>query len=359
MTYAKKILPLVSMLSMLSMFQIASTGCKRHDKATTAETAKVSIKVVDDSLSNGNLHAGAYSGTTESGETTVVSFSVPGTITATYADVGQQVVKGQRLAAIKSGNLRDADNMAQAELAEARDAYARMKKLHDANALPDIKWVEVQQKLKQAENAASIARRGVGDAVIYAPMTGMISEKMADSGQTVVPSQPVYSIVNLNKMQIAISVPEEDIDLFRQGMTADVGFDNIDCATLRGILRQKGVNADPLTRAYKVKFDIPNPDNRILPGMIGNVAIGKTAAKCDGENIRNARYELPSQAVLLDSDNRRFVWIVSKGKAERRFVEADELSADGVYVTKGLTPGDSVIVAGMQKVSSGVGVTTK
>ncbi len=349
--------PLLSSLSLLLIPALCFQGCKKHEKATVADAAKVSVEVMG-SASSKSSPSGSYSGTTESGENTTVSFSVPGSIIGMYAEVGQHVAKGQRLAEVKSGNLRDANNIAQAELAEARDAYARLKKLHDANALPDIKWVEAQQKLKQAENAASIAQRGVGDAIIHSPISGMVAEKFADDGQTVVPSQPVLSIVSLGKMQIAISVPEEDVDKFKPGMTADVTFGNIDGLTVKGTFHQKGVTADPLTRSYKVKFNIPNPDGRILPGMIGNVVVAGNA-EADSIKSQGASFSLPSQAVLLDSDNRRFVWIVSKGKAERRFVEADELSSEGVCVRSGLAPGDSVIVAGMQKVSTGARVTTK
>ena len=41
----------------------------------------------------------------------------------------------------------------------------------------------------------------------------------------------------------------------------------------------------------------------------------------------------------------------------QRFVTANELSADGVKILSGIAPGDSVIVAGMQKVSNGTQVT--
>lgn len=89
----------------------------------------------------------------------MLSFSVPGTITDFYVEEGQRVAKGQVLARVRSDSYVNAGNIADAELAEARDAYARLKKLHDADALPEIKWVEVQNKLKQAENAAEMSRR--------------------------------------------------------------------------------------------------------------------------------------------------------------------------------------------------------
>jgi len=230
-----------------------------------------------------------------------------------------------------------------------------LKRLHDADALPDIKWVEVQSKLKQAENAAELANRAVGDATLTSPLSGYVSQKLADDGQTVIAAQPVLKIVDLGKLQVNISVPENEISAFTTGTTANITVVGADSIRLTGRLGQKGVVADPLTRTYNVKFDITNAGGKILPGMIAAVNVeGLSTAQTA---VTNTQMTLPSQAVLLAADNRLFVWVVKDSKAMQRFVTANELSANGVRVLSGIAPGDSVIVAGMQKVSNGTNVT--
>ena len=114
------------------------SGCKNHDKATEEGPVRVNVEVVGNkATADGGL---IYSGTVEASEESTVSFSVPGTITKVYVEEGQKVSKGQVIANIKSESLVNSRNIAQAELEEARDAYQRLKKLHDADALPDIKW---------------------------------------------------------------------------------------------------------------------------------------------------------------------------------------------------------------------------
>lgn len=326
-------------------------GCGSPDKAVVSAPVRVDVKVIGDVA--GTAGSRKYSGTVESADASTVSFSVPGTITKIYVEEGQKVAKGQLLAQIKGESLANSRNIAQAELDEARDAYQRLKKLHDADALPDIKWVEVQAKLRQAENAAAIADRAAGDASLYSPISGYVSAKIAGEGQTVVPAEPVLKVVSLDKLQIAISVPENEISSFAAPLSASVRFDVADSLSVKGSMSRKGVVADPLTRTYAVKFDIPNPGGRILPGMIGSVVVDATT---DSVSARRTEPSLPSQAVLLAADNRQFVWTVKDGKAQRRFVIADELAADGVTVKSGLVRGDSVIVAGMQKVSAGTPV---
>lgn len=325
------------------------TGC-RHKADTPTEQPPVRVTVM--AIHNGDYNGSrTYSGTVASASTTTVSFAVAGTIEELNVVEGQRVVAGQLLGKIKSGDYTNADNIAQAELAQAQDAYNRLKKLHDANALPDIKWVEVQQKLKQAQNAADIARRALSETILRAPISGVISRKMADKGQNVAPVEPVYEIVSTDNLTIDISVPETEVGLFTAGQSASVDFK--EAGKLSGKVSQKSVVADPLTRSYTVKVTLPATDGKVLPGMLGTVVFEPVSE--EDLKVKN-EIMLPSQAVNLSDDNRTFVWIVRDGKAERRFVDVDELVAGGIVVMQGLAPDDSVITEGMQKVGTGTRV---
>lgn len=288
----------------------------------------------------------SYSGTVATGDGAEVSFTVAGTVKAIYVSAGQKVAKGQLLAELKSDNLENANNIAQAALAEAQDAYNRFKQLHDANALADMRWVEVQNTLKQAQNAADVAARAVGDARVYSPVSGTVSEKLIDVGQTVIPAMPVMRVVALGDVKVSIPVPESEIAEMTDGRRAEITIEALGNKTIEGTLTEKGVVANPLTRAYDVKFSVANPDGRLLPGMLCTV-------KLMGDSASAPAIVLPSQAVLLSADNRNFVWLASKGKAERRFVESGTITASGIEIASGLTRGDTVITAGMQKVSTG------
>lgn len=323
------------------------TGCGHSEKAQVAPPVKVTVMPVSMTRPDGRQ---SFSGTVESAETSMLSFSVPGTITDFYVEEGQRVAKGQVLARVRSDSYVNAGNIADAELAEARDAYARLKKLHDADALPEIKWVEVQNKLKQAENAAEMSRRAVTDATLHAPVSGVVSRKLAGVGQTVIAAEPVLELVTVSDIRITISVPESEIGAIAEGQAATVGFKSLGIDSLSGRVVRKSVVADPLTRAYTVKIAIPTADGRILPGMVGDVAVASVASA--DLSATAAEVLLPSQSVLLDSDNRTFVWVVDGGKAARRFVKADALASGGVIVSEGLSAGDSVIVAGMRKVGT-------
>lgn len=332
-------------LTLILLLASGFFACKKHsDHPTPSPPATVKILRVDSAMTNASRE---YSGTVAASESTTVSFAVGGTITNLYAQEGDKVTKGKLLARVKSGDYENAYNIAQAQLAEAQDGYERLKKLHDANALPDVKWVEIQQKLKQAENAAEMAKRTLNDASLFSPVSGTVTRKFVDEGQTVVPVEPVYEIVSMADLTVDISVSENEVGKFEIGEKAFVRLDALGEETIEGKVKSKSVTSDPLTRSYTIKISIPNKDGRILPGMLGNVHFNKTGGE------ENSGIILPSRAVQLNDDNRWFVWVVKDSVAMRKFVTADELVSNGILVTSGLEPGDNVIVEGMQKVGSG------
>lgn len=332
-------------------FCFSWVSCKRNsDKPTVAPPVKVTVLQV---ASENPQSLRQFSGTVSSSETTNVSFSVAGTIIELYGREGQKVKKGQLLGKLRNGEYLNAYNIAEAQLAEAQDGYNRLKKLHDANALPEIKWVEIQQKLKEAQNMAEMAKRTLDDANLYSPLSGTITRKFVDVGETVMPVEPAYEIVSTSDLTIDIPVPENEIGNFEIGESALIDLKSLGIEGIEGKVSRKSVTADPITRAFTVKIDLPNNDGKILPGMIGEV----TFKNHNLSDSTCSEIELPSQAVQLNDDNRWFVWIVKDSVAERRFVSADELVAKGIIVRSGLNPGDMVIVEGMQKVGTGTKVS--
>lgn len=327
---------------------LSSCGLKK-EHIEQAPPVKVKVMPVADSAT-GSLRT--YTGTVASGSGAEVSFTIPGTIKAIYVKEGDKVSKGQLLAEIKDETLVNNHNIAKSALNEAQDSYNRFKKLHDANALADMKWVEVQNALQAAKNAEEVAARAVGDAKIYAPVSGTVAKKLADAGQTALPAVPVLSLVTLGDVKVTIPVPEDEIASMQPGQKAAITFDALNGRQLQGTLSEKGVMANPLTRAYDVKFSVDNADGSLLPGMICSVNI-------EGDGNVGSAIVLPAQSVLLSADNRNFVWLARNGHAEQHFVEAPDMTAEGIIITSGLQKGDTVIIAGMQKVSNGTSIVTE
>lgn len=324
------------------------TACDKGKKATVQEPVRVRVESVDSTSVTGGR---TFSGTVEESSGTMLSFAAVGTIQQLNVNVGDRVSRGQLIGTLDASSLQSAYDIANATLASAQDAYNRMKQLHDAQALPDMKWVEVQNALKQAESAAKIARNALNDARLYSPTAGYVSERPADVGMSAAPGIPVVKIVDINPVKVSVPVPENQISGITDGSVAHITVSALGGETFEGKLSEKGVAASPLSRSYAVKYTVANPDGKLLPGMICDVALENGAA--------TRELTVPIDAVLLDADNHQFVWVAVDGKAQKRKVEIDGItSGTRLAVKSGLAQGEQVIVAGQQKVSSGTPVVT-
>ncbi len=332
---ARRALPLTILLVGLS-----SCGHDSKDEQKSIPPVRVKTVTVSD---NGVNVATSYSGTVEEDSGTVVSFAATGTIKTLQVSEGDYVKKGQLIGTLDDGTLRNAYEIALSTLGQAKDAYNRMKLLHDANSLPDIKWVEVESKLQQAESATKIAKIALDDAKLYAPVSGVVSEKMASVGQTAAPGIPVVKIVNIQTVKVGISIPEGEISAIPNGTTATIKVNSSGEESYQGTLVEKAVVANPLSRTYVAKFKVDNNSGKLLPGMICDVSLNRSS---DVNGVI-----LPVSSVLLAADNSNFVWLDSAGVARKRTVNPGEMLPEGILITGGLNNGDKVIVSGTEKVS--------
>lgn len=318
-------------------------GCKGDEKARTAEPIKVVVQSVA-TLSADGLRQ--YSGTVEEESGSALSFATAGTVQRIMVSEGQMVRAGQLVAEVDPQSARNAYEATLASRRQAEDAYVRMKQLHDAGSLPEIQWVEVQSKLKQAVSAEQIAKKSLGDCKLYAPISGYVSAKPVEVGQNVVPGMTVAKIVKIDRVKVKLSVPEEEIASVRNGQTVTVSVAALGNRTFTGRIVEKGVEANALSRSYDVKAIVQNGSHELLPGMVCDASI-------DNGQTEATALMLPAKIVQIDVDNRPFVWTAVGGKAKKAYIGTGESVGDNVIITNGLTAGDKVIVAGQQKVSEG------
>ena len=274
---------------------------------------------------------------------------------------------GQAQAAVGQAHV----GLAQAEksAAQAFDAYKRMKLLHDNGSLPEIKWVEVQTRYQQAQDAVNQVRQQVSqaeaavqtakaqknislknlhDTRLYAPSSGYISKKFTEVGQNIAPAQPVAMLVDIRQVKVKISVPEDEIARVRLGQTLRFTVSSLPGKSFTARVTEKGVAADPITRSYEVKALADNADRKLLPGMVCDVYAQQTSPI--------AAFTLPANIIQIDVDNRPFVWTVVGGVARKTSVMLGESVGDNVQIVGGLSSKDRIIVEGQQKVSNGMRV---
>lgn len=334
----KRILVPVSLVLLLA-------GCGDTEHKQNEETS-VKVKVEKVGFSDSNCEY-FYSGTVKEENTTALSFPVMGTVDKVYATFGETVRQGELLATIDESSMVSAYEAAKASLLQAEDAYNRMKELHEKGSLAEIKWIDIQSKYRQAKSMEELAKKNLDDCKLYSPYSGVISSKSIEVGQNVAPGVPVFNIVSRRNMNVRISVPENEISRIEKGQKAVIVVPALEDMKLSGVVAEKGIQANPISRSYEVKIKIDESASagNVMPGMVTEVYISKES---DVQSV-----VIPAAILQLDEDNNYFVWLNKSGKATKRIVICSGFTSSGVTVESGLNPGDEIIVEGQQKVSEG------
>lgn len=310
------------------------------------------IRVVTEVATASNDHLDrSYVGTIEENSSTPVSFTGIGTVSRMCVSEGQHVSKGQLIAVMDETQARNMIATAEAQMAQANDALQRMKQLHEAGSLPDIKWVEVQSQVSQAKSQLDMAHKNLSDCSIHAPVSGVISSKPFEQGMTAVSSMTVATILDISTVKVRIAVPEREMATLPSGTHSTIQVEAIG-RSFEAVRLDKGVTADPMTHTYEVKIPVANPGGHLLPGMIANVVL-HTKATADSTA---SCITLPIRSIQQHSGGEHFVWIAKDGKAHRNNVTIGETYGNRVIILSGLKGGETVITEGYQKVGEGSAV---
>lgn len=350
-------------LSLTAMVMLAMGSCgKQQQESEGRAPIKVGVTTIQQEPVDG---VNSYSGTIEEMASTALSLPMGGTVKAIHVAEGQMVSQGQLVATADASSLgnsyemaRSTTQQAQDALAQAQDAYNRMKQLHDNGAITELQWVDIQTKvsqaqslLRQAQAGEKIAQKAMTDTKVVAPFSGFISQKNAEVGQNLLPGQSVVKLVKIDRVNIKIAVPEEEISTLKKGDKIRGSVAALNDYSFEGVVTEKAVTADLISRSYTVKAVVNNPNHKLLPGMVCNALVTK-------ENTAMA-VQIPANIVQIDEKNNTFVWTVVGGKAHRTPITLGKTAGANVIVAGGLKAGDQLITAGQQKVSEGMAVTTK
>jgi len=326
-----------------------AVGCGGKQETQKAEPLRVKTETVS---ANQTTNERTYVGTVEEESSTSVSFVGTGTVQRVLVNEGQHVKKGQLVAQMDPTQCQNTLVSCEAQMRQANDALERMRQLHEAGSLADIKWVEVQSQVEQARSMLQMAKKALADCYLYAPVSGVVGKKMINAGETALTSQPVCTILSIGKVKVKASVPEKEIASISANTNSRIIIDALAKEFVGGRI-EKGVEADAITHTYDIRISMENPGEEILPGMVASVQIRGDG---DAGNLEGC-ISVPLTSVQQTAGGEKFVWLLRDGKAHRQQITLGESSQQRIIVNEGLKQGDKVITQGYQKVGEGTDVT--
>ena len=321
---------------------LLAAGCSSPKKNRTVDPLRVETIVAAPSADVG---AAVYVGAIEEESSAALSFPVAGTVARTFADEGRRVGKGHLLAELDPTSARRTFEAAEAALNQAKDACARLNQLYDAERLPEIKWVEAQTRLRQAEAAFGIAKKNLEDCSLYAPFSGVVGQRRISAGETALPGVPVLTLLEVGRVKVRFSVPEQEIARLGADSRIGVGVAALGDRVFPAGKIEKGAVANPAAHTYDVRATLDNAAGELLPGMVCRVTVSPAES---AEEIA-----VPLRTVQQAGDGSRFVWTVRGDSAVRTAVTTGRLVNNGIVLTGGVAAGDRIVVDGMQKIGEG------
>lgn len=366
--FRRNILPFLTIGALLM-----SVSCKKEKKSEGEQTMPVTVaEVISDSVTITKY----FPGTLEAEKNVDIVGRVNGTLLRKLYKDGQYVSQGQPLFTIESSTYRNAANEAQAQLANAKSAYAYASKHYEAmkkallsDAVAEMEVLQAKSAMEQAaaqirnaQAALSDANIKIGYCTVRAPFSGYISTPTLDPGAYVGGEMSPVKLASLydnSSLYVVFNINDKEyIDIFANGDKKEI---NVDMQRLplkftdrlthdyTAALSYQAPTVDATTGTLKLRATVKNPYNELKNGMYAQVVV-PTGIEPQALLVKDASIstdQLGQYVYVVDKENR----------VEHRTIETGELYHDSLrIVNKGLKPGDRYVTTALLKVRPGMKV---
>ncbi len=206
--------------------------------------------------------------------------------------------------------------------------------------------------LRGLEAQLSTARSNLEDATLTAPFTGIVARRDIENFTNVQAGQDIVLLQALSVIDLAFDVPGSDVITLStyDDPKVTVTFDNLPGPVFDAELVEFSTQADAATQTYRVRVAVEVPEgSMILPGMVGQINVLV-------ENAGVSMINVPLTAVAAAPDGSAYVWLMDPDSktVSKQDVTLGNARGDMIEVASGLTDGDIVITAGLNKLQVGM-----
>lgn len=350
-----------SLLGLLAMVAVMVLGwrgwaarqeAKKQVQASVVKEPVIELSEVDvASVRVREISTGLpVSGALKAVQSAFVKARVPGELQDLTLREGDSVAAGQIIARVESSEYNHRVRQAEQQADAARAQVDIAQRQYDNNAalvtqgfisktvldtsLANLNAAKANHRAALA--AIDVARKSVSDTVLRAPISGQISQRLAQSGERVAPDARIVEIVDLSRLELEAALPPADSIAVRVGQTASLNIEGVGQPVTATVAR---INPSTQTGSRSVLIYLSLTQN---PGLRqGLFAQGELATE------RQTALSVPLSSVRTDKPL-PYVQIVENGRIEHRTVEPGARgSVDGetMIAVKGVSDGEVVLRA--------------
>ncbi len=334
-------------------------GCAgRHDEAPGKEAAAkptptpapvaVTANVVEKKRVERTID---FVGTLNAYAEAEVSAEIEGRMTAINADLGDQVARGQTLAALDSAEISAKLREAEASLARRTNDARRADQLRGRGVMSQQEFDAISSDLGVARARRDVLAIQVDHTRIRAPFDGRIAKRKAEVGDYVRTGTPLFVLVADDPLRLRGEVPERYASDIAVGQEVRATVEAFPGEILRGKLTRISPASNTTSRALTVEALVPNPGGRLKTGFFAKADI---LTRNDTEAL-----VIPVEALVNFAGVTRVFVIGEDGTVRGQQVTPGLRRGTGVEITSGLSAGDRVATSGLGRLSDGVSVVVR
>lgn len=296
----------------------------------------------------------------------VVKSKVAGELLSVTVREGDAVSKGTVLARIETRNQQAQVDSQRAMVEKARaDLAMSQLELDNNQRLLDRKFIAptvvdtsrsahaaMVAGLKAAEAQARLTEIGLSDAVVRAPISGIVAQRMVQPGEKVSPDAPLLSLVDLSLLELEAPAPASEVPLIKVGQSVRFTVDGFGTRPFEGKVERINPVAEAGSRSLIVYLSVPNPDGSLKGGMFAKGTLVL--------DVNAPAPVIPLGAVRSES-GMPYVLVIRDGKLVQRPVTLGLKSEEAglVQVTQGLADGEQVLAASSSLLKADLRVVVK
>ncbi|MBP6674432.1 MAG: efflux RND transporter periplasmic adaptor subunit [Vitreoscilla sp.] len=339
------------------------TSAKAHDSKDGKEAAEAALQFSPSEVARAQMRVlprvVELSGPLVAPNTAVVRAKASGTLVTLNVAEGSRVRKGEALGTLDLADLnaRLAERQAMAESARAQLAQAdrsHQSNLHLAEqqfispvALETSKAAlgSAKAQLNAAQAQVDTVRVALREAALMAPIGGIVAKRQALPGEKVSAEQPIVTLVDLTKLELAATVGTQEVGHLRPGLPVQVMVEG-DAKPVAGRIARIAPAVEAGSRAIGVTVELANPNERLRAGQFAMARVNLPETP--------PSLTVPSTAVGSAS-GQDYVWTLEQGKLLRRSITTGRRDAtNGVTeVLQGIAADTLVLAASFDNLREG------
>lgn len=328
-------IPVITMAALL----LVSCNSEKKDQTTTQDQ-KVQVKV-ETVTSQDVEQTSEFTATVEASVTNKTAPQMAVRIDKVFAEVGDKVRKGQKLAQMDQSNLMQ--SKVQMENIEAE--FKRLDELYKIGGVSKSQWEAQKTSLEIAKTSY---RNLSENTQLISPINGVVTARNYDSGDMFSMGTPIFVVEEIRPVKLLVNISETLFTQVKKGMPVDVKLDVYGDETFAGKVSLVYPSIDSQTRTFPVEITVANNDERVRPGMFARITINFGVK----QNV-----VVPDLAIVKQSGSGdRYIYVYKDGKVSYNKVELGRRMGDKYELISGVENGDQVVVTGQSRLNDGMEV---